>query len=56
MDRRQFLAGVAAAPLAMAIGDSAPDAAAQGKPAAVKRGPIRQSVMASVWTGTKYSF
>jgi hydroxypyruvate isomerase len=56
MDRREFLAGVAAAPLAMAIGNVAPSAAAQSKPAAARRMPIRQSVMASVWTGTKYSF
>jgi hypothetical protein len=55
MDRRDFLAGVAAAPLALALGETAPVAAAQSKPV-VKRMPIRQSVMASVWTGTKYSF
>jgi hydroxypyruvate isomerase len=55
MDRREFLAGVAAAPLALALGEPASVAAAQDKPAA-KRMPIRQSVMASVWTGTKYSF
>jgi hydroxypyruvate isomerase len=52
MDRRNFLAGMAAAPLAMAtLG-----AASQNPPAARKRAPIRQSVMASVWTGTKLSF
>src|SRR5688572_30846411 len=56
MDRRDFLAGVAAAPLALALGESSSVAAAQTKPATAKRMPIRQSVMASVWTGTKYSF
>src|SRR6187431_15270 len=55
MDRREFLAGVAAAPLALALGEPASVAAAQNTPAA-KRMPIRQSVMASVWGGTKYSF
>jgi hydroxypyruvate isomerase len=56
MDRRDFLAGVAAAPLALALGETASVAEAQTKPATAKRMPIRQSVMASVWTGTKYSF
>ena len=56
MDRREFLTGVAAAPLALALGDTTRAAAAQSKPPAVKRTPIRQSVMASVWGTTKYSF
>jgi hydroxypyruvate isomerase len=55
MDRRDFLAGLAAAPLAVAsLGTTS--AAAQQAAAAAKRNPIRQSVMASVWGGTKFSF
>ena len=56
MDRRDFLAGMAAAPLAVASLGAAPAAAAQAKPAAPARTALKQSVMASVWTGTKYSF
>ena len=56
MDRRNFLAGMAAAPLAAAIGGVSPVAASQAQPAAPKRAPLRQSVMNSVWTGTKLSF
>jgi hydroxypyruvate isomerase len=57
MDRRNFLAGIAAAPLAMAsLGAASPAAASQNPPAARKRAPIRQSVMNSVWGGTKLSF
>ena len=57
MDRRDFLAGIAAAPLAAAsLGSPTLAAAAQDRPAARPRSPIRQSVMASVWTGTKLSF
>src|SRR5688572_4538424 len=58
MDRRDFLAGMAAAPLAAAsLGLASPAGAAQAPAqAAAKRMPIKQSVMASVWTGTKYSF
>jgi hydroxypyruvate isomerase len=48
MNRRAFLAGVAAAPLAAAA-RSAEAAAPQGQAAAKSRAPIRQSVMASVW-------
>jgi hydroxypyruvate isomerase len=57
MDRRDFLAGVAAAPLAVAsLASTASTASAQNPAPAPKRMPIRQSVMASVWTGTKLSF
>jgi hydroxypyruvate isomerase len=60
MDRRDFLTGMAAAPLAVAAlgGASAANAAQAQTPAAPapKRTPIRQSVMASVWGGTKFSF
>src|SRR5215208_120739 len=57
MDRREFLAGMAAAPLAAASLGAVPlAAAAQDRPAARPRSPIRQSVMNSVWTGTKLSF
>jgi hydroxypyruvate isomerase len=56
MKRRDFLAGMAAAPLAAspAFGQQA---GPQGAPAARKRAPIRQSVMGSVWgTESKLSF
>jgi hydroxypyruvate isomerase len=57
MDRREFLTGMAAAPVAIAtLGPVTPAAASQNQSPAAKRMPIRQSVMASVWTGTKYSF
>jgi hydroxypyruvate isomerase len=57
MDRRDFLAGMAAAPLAVAaLARVSPAAASQNAPAARARAPIRQSVMNSVWTGTKLSF
>jgi hydroxypyruvate isomerase len=56
MDRRDFLAGMAAVPLAVASLGAAPAAAAQAKPAAPARTALKQSVMASVWGGTKYSF
>ena len=56
MKRREFLAGIAAAPLAAApvFGQqAAPQAAAPARP----RTRIRQSVMASVWgTGSTLSF
>ena len=55
MDRREFLAGMAAAPLAASMGGFSP-ALAQNPPAARARAPIRQSVMNSVWTGTKIPF
>jgi hydroxypyruvate isomerase len=56
MDRREFLAGMAAVPLAAAALEGVPSAAAQQRAAAPTRNPIRQSVMASVWTGTKLTF
>ncbi len=57
MERRDFLAGLAAAPIAAAaFGNASPAAAAQNPPPARTRMPIKQSVMASVWTGTKFSF
>ena len=47
---------MAAAPLAVAsLGGPSPAAAAQGQPAAARRAPLKQSVMPSVWTGTKLS-
>jgi hydroxypyruvate isomerase len=56
MDRRDFLAGMAAAPLAVAsLGADSPVTALQDRPAA-RRTPLKQSVMNSVWTGTKLSF
>lgn len=55
MQRRDFLAGLAAAPLALAATPNL--ASAQAQPAARKRNPIRQSVMASVWGAqSKLSF
>jgi hydroxypyruvate isomerase len=55
MQRREFLAGIAAAPLAAALRPE--HVAAQGAPAAKPRSPIRQSVMASVWgANSKLSF
>ncbi len=57
MDRRDFLAGVAAAPFAAAsFGALSPARAAQAPAAAPARARIRQSVMSSVWTGTTLSF
>ena len=56
MDRRDFLAGMAVAPLAAAFqGGRSPANAAQ-QPAARARTPIKQSVMASVWGQSKLSF
>jgi hydroxypyruvate isomerase len=56
MDRRDFLAGMAAAPLAVAsLGADSPVTALQDRPAS-RRTPLKQSVMNSVWTGTKLSF
>jgi hydroxypyruvate isomerase len=52
MKRRDFLAGMAAAPLAAAAIGTAP----QDQPANRTRARIKQSVMASVWTGTNLSF
>jgi hydroxypyruvate isomerase len=61
MDRRDFLAGMAAAPLAVAsLGGISPANAGQAQtpaPAPARpRAPIKQSVMASVWGGTKFTF
>jgi hydroxypyruvate isomerase len=63
MHRRDFLAGIAAAPLAAGSLNASPagaqtaPAAAQGAPAtAAKRVPLKQSVMASVWGTSKTSF
>jgi hydroxypyruvate isomerase len=57
MKRREFLAGMAAAPLAAAPTPGQPSAvASQGASAARPRTRIRQSVMASVWTGMTNSF
>lgn len=57
MDRRTFLAGMAVAPLAAASGGIMPAAASQAPQSGARpRARIRQSVMNSVWTGTKLSF
>jgi hydroxypyruvate isomerase len=56
MERRDFLAHVAAAPLAAALQGAASPALASQQAAPRPRNPIRQSVMASVWTGSKLSF
>jgi hydroxypyruvate isomerase len=63
MDRRAFLAGMAAAPLAAvpglghAAGPEGPALQVQAAPAARPRTKIRQSVMASVWgANSKLSF
>ena len=56
MQRRAFLAGIAAAPLA-AAGSSPTVAAARGAQApSPTRAPIRQSVMGSVWGDSDLSF
>jgi hydroxypyruvate isomerase len=56
MHRREFLAGMTAAPLA-ALARPERALAAQAAPAGAKRAPIRQSVMASVWgANSKLSF
>jgi len=52
MKRRDFLAGMAAGPLAAASIGTAP----QDQTANRTRARIKQSVMASVWTGTNLSF
>ncbi len=57
MNRREFLAGLAAAPLAASPVLVPPSVlASQNSPGARSRTRIRQSVMASVWTGTNFSF
>jgi hydroxypyruvate isomerase len=55
MNRREFLEGLAAAPLVAAALGQTP-AAAQGNAPARATGKLKQSVMASVWGMTKYSF
>jgi hydroxypyruvate isomerase len=55
MDRREFLAGMAAAPLAAASLDLSP-ATSQNPSPARPRTRIKQSVMNSVWTGTDIPF
>jgi hydroxypyruvate isomerase len=54
MERRDFLTGLAVAPLAAALRHSPVQAAQQAT--ARPRSPIKQSVMASVWGTTKLSF
>jgi hydroxypyruvate isomerase len=55
MKRREFLSGIAAAPLAAAaMGKTSAEAASP--PAAQTRAPIRQSVMSSVWGNAQLSF
>jgi hydroxypyruvate isomerase len=57
MERRDFLAGLAAAPVAAAAAMAAsPASAAQAQAAPRPRARIRQSVMNSVWAGTDMSF
>jgi hydroxypyruvate isomerase len=57
MKRREFLAGIAAAPLVRSVAVHASPLASQAAPTARARAPIRQSVMASVWgTGSTLSF
>jgi hydroxypyruvate isomerase len=58
MDRRDFLAGLAAVPLGTAFGMTHPAAASPQQPAAAPaRTPIKQSVMGSVWgANSKLSF
>jgi hydroxypyruvate isomerase len=54
MHRREFLLGMAAAPV-VASANAASPVVAQQKPA-VTRTRLKQSVMASVWTGTNIDF
>src|SRR5262245_43014445 len=57
MKRREFLSTMAATPLAATLSTAAPAATAPQTPAAARpRTRIKQSVMGSVWTGTKFSF
>lgn len=53
MERRTFLAGAAAALSAVSIGEANQLAAQTPAP---RRGRLRQSVMASVWTGSNLTF
>ena len=56
MNRREFLASVAAAPLAAVPVEHPSALAAQASTATRPRARIKQSVMGSVWTGTNISF
>jgi hydroxypyruvate isomerase len=57
MERRDFLTGLAVAPLAAALNTAPTQAQAQPSAAARPRVPIKQSVMASVWgADSKLSF
>ena len=57
MERRDFLTGLAAAPLAAALQATRASAAGAQQAAARPRSPIKQSVMASVWgANSKLSF
>ena len=56
MERRDFLASMAAAPLAAAFAHRRRPADAAQQTAPRARMPLRQSVMASVWGTTKLSF
>ena len=56
MNRREFLASVAAAPLAAAPVGHPSALPAQASTGTRPRARIRQSVMASVWTGANLSF
>src|SRR6185369_10042706 len=57
MKRREFLSSIAAAPLAATVSTAFPiTSSAQAPQAQRARTRIKQSVMASVWTGTNSSF
>jgi hydroxypyruvate isomerase len=56
MNRREFLASVAAAPLAAAPVGHPSAVGSQASTGARPRARIKQSVMGSVWTGTNLSF
>jgi hydroxypyruvate isomerase len=57
MKRREFIIGMAAAPLAAPLTSSAQAPAGQAPAAAARpKNPIKQSVMSSVWTGSTLSF
>jgi hydroxypyruvate isomerase len=56
MKRREFLTSMAAAPLAATLSSVGPAAAAQAPAAPRARTKLKQSVMASVWTGLNNSF
>jgi hydroxypyruvate isomerase len=57
MKRREFLTSMAAAPVAATLSTALPGVAAAQTPAPARpRTKLKQSVMASVWTGTNLSF